>query len=144
MPKKKRQFDFRYWLHDHTTGEEESDEFTRYTTVIPEDRKVEDEEVVDFNPIKWWNNMRTTFPSLHLYAFNTLSCPAMSTECEGVFSGVKRTITPERNKLSESVIEACECLKVWWREGVVSGATPGTKRKAGELDEPELPNKATG
>jgi hypothetical protein len=58
-----------------------------YTTVNPEDRKAEDKEVVDFNPIKWWNSMRTTFPSIHLYAFNTLSYPTISTECERVLLG---------------------------------------------------------
>jgi hypothetical protein len=51
----------------------------------------------------------------------------------------------KEQRLSDSVIEAYECLKVWWREGVVSGATLGTKKgKASELEEPELPNKVTG
>jgi hypothetical protein len=42
----------------------------------------------------------------------------MPTECERVFSAAKKTITPERNALSERVIEACECLKAWWRNKV--------------------------
>jgi hypothetical protein len=74
----------------------------------------------------------------------------MSTECERVFSGAKRTITPERNRLSEKVIEACECLKAWWRHGVVSDASPGTKkRKASEIGQQErqeveeLPNSVS-
>ena len=33
------------------------------------------------------------------------------------------------NRLSERVIEACEYLKAWWRQGVVTGATPGTKKR---------------
>jgi hAT family C-terminal dimerisation region len=68
----------------------------------------------------------------------------MSTECERVFSGAKRTIIPERNRLSESVIEAWECLKAWWREGIVTNASPGAKkRKVSEMEHlemEELPN----
>jgi hypothetical protein len=56
----------------------------------------------------------------------------MSTECERVFSGAKRTISSGRNRLSERVIEACECLKIWWRNGVIMG-TQSKKRKADEM-----------
>jgi hypothetical protein len=56
-----------------------------------------------------------------------------------VFSGVKRTITAERNRLSDKVIEACECLKVRWRQGVVTGASPEIKMKKRKADEMEQP-----
>jgi hypothetical protein len=65
----------------------------------------------------------------------------MSTECERVFSGVKRTITAERNRLSDTVIEACECLKAWWRQGVVTGATSEIKMKKRNADEMEQPTE---
>jgi len=51
--------------------------------------------------------------NLFQYAFDTLSCPAMPTECERVFSSAKKLITPERNHQGEDIIEACECLKGW-------------------------------
>jgi hypothetical protein len=38
----------------------------------------------------------------------------MSAECERVFSGTKKLITSERNRLTEDIIEASECLKNWW------------------------------
>jgi hAT family C-terminal dimerisation region len=38
------------------------------------------------------------------YALDTVSCPAMSTECERVFSSAKKLITPERNQLEEDII----------------------------------------
>jgi hypothetical protein len=43
------------------------------------------------------------------------------TECERVFSSVKKLITPERNQLKEDIIEACECecLKAWWRNSLI-------------------------
>ena len=138
-PKKKRQFDFRYWIHgqiEQGQGQSENDEFSRYTAFIPEDREEGLEDEDESHPIRWWSTKRIKFPSLHLYAFDLLSCPAMSTECERVFSGAKRTITPERNRLTERVIEACECLKAWWRQGVVTGATPGAKKRtANEMGE---------
>ena len=69
----------------------------------------------------------------------------MLTECERVFSSAKKIITPERNALSERVIEACECLKAWWRNKVISVAVEATrKRKASAIEEDEeqagLPN----
>jgi hypothetical protein len=63
----------------------------------------------------------------------------MSTEYERVFSSAKRTITPERNKQSEGIIEACEYFKAWWREGIMANASLGTKkRKVREMEHPEL------
>jgi hypothetical protein len=59
------------------------------------------------------------FPTLFQYALNTLSCPAMSTECERVFSSIKKLITPERNHLGGDIIEAYEYLKAWWRNSLI-------------------------
>ena len=53
------------------------------------------------------------FPTLFQYALDTLSRPAMSTECERVFSRAVKLIAPERNQLGEGIIEACEYLKAW-------------------------------
>jgi hypothetical protein len=53
----------------------------------------------------------TKFAILYLYAFNLISCPAISIEYERVFPDPKRTIIPKRNKLSEYVIKAYEYLK---------------------------------
>jgi hypothetical protein len=66
--------------------------------------------------LKWWTDesRNGNYDTLHLYALDHLSCPVMATQCERVFSAAKRTLTPERN-------EACECLRWWWRNGVVTG-----------------------
>ena len=48
-----------------------------------------------------------------------LAIPAMSAECERVFSSTKELITPERNRLSCDIIEASECLKNWWDRGLI-------------------------
>jgi hAT family C-terminal dimerisation region len=64
-----------------------------------------------FNLINWWNNTRFQFPSLHLWAFDTLAIPVISAEYERVFSSVKKLITPERSRLHAEIIEVSECLK---------------------------------
>jgi len=46
----------------------------------------------------------------------------MATQCERV-----RTLTPERNALGVKILEACECLRWWWRTGVISGTPPVTQ-----------------
>jgi hypothetical protein len=45
--------------------------------------------------------------------------PAMSAECERVFSSAKKMITQELNSLTEDIIQACQCLKSWWDTGVI-------------------------
>jgi hypothetical protein len=110
---KKKEFDSRAWVHAQIEDEDISnaDEFQRY--INKPLTKLKEEEKNSFSPISWWSENRGNFPSLYQYAFDTLSCPAISTECEQVFSGAKRTISSNRNRLSERVIEACECLKIW-------------------------------
>jgi hypothetical protein len=39
----------------------------------------------------------------------------MSAECERVFSDTKLTISPNRNRLQEDIIEATECIVQWIR-----------------------------
>jgi hypothetical protein len=85
----------------------EKDEFERYAHTEPS--PVEDPKF--FNPIDWWSHSISAFPSLHLYTFNTLAIPAMSAECKRVSRSTKKLITPERNRMSEDIIEASECLK---------------------------------
>jgi hypothetical protein len=94
--------------------DDEVNEFTKYNQdVTPVSN------LTTFNPIKWWDNAKTDFPTLHLWAFDTLVIPAMSAECERVFSSAKKLITPERNRLHKQIIEASECLKNWWDRGLL-------------------------
>ena len=93
----------------------DEDEFQKYAYRDP--TPIEDPKT--FNPIAWWDDAKTAFPSLYLYAWDTLAIPAMSAECERVFSSTKKLITPERNRLTEDIIEASECLKNWWDHGLI-------------------------
>jgi hypothetical protein len=42
-----------------------------------------------------------------------ISIPAMSAECERVFSQDKLLITGQRNRLAADIIEATQCLRMW-------------------------------
>jgi hypothetical protein len=54
---------------------------------------------IHWNPISWWidESNKGNYDSLYLYALDQLSCPAMATECERVFSAAKMILPPERN-----------------------------------------------
>jgi hAT family C-terminal dimerisation region len=71
------------------------------------------------SPIKWWDVLGQQFPSIRQWAFDTLACLATSCKCERVFSSTKRLITPDRNSLGDELVEALECLKAWWDNGLI-------------------------
>ena len=37
----------------------------------------------------------------------------------GAVTTAKKLLTPERNQLMEDIIEACECLKAWWKKELI-------------------------
>ena len=71
------------------------------------------------NLVQWWLNNQGSFPTLFQDALDKLAIPAMSDECERVFSSAGKMITPERNRLGDDIIEASECLKAWWDSGII-------------------------
>lgn len=94
------------FLNSNTTPK---DEFETYLNGVP--TALAD----DADLFKWWANSGLT--QLAPMAFDILSIPAMSAETERIFSGAKLTISPARNRLSEDIIEATECLNRWYRAG---------------------------
>ena len=74
-----------------------------------------------FDPIAWWSlpDVRESFPTLHRWALDIFACPATSCECERAFSSAKKLITSERNLLGDDLIEALECLRAWWNNGLI-------------------------
>jgi len=61
----------------------------------------------------WWRDNSERLPRLSAMAFDLLSIPAMSSECERVFSRAKLTIGSQRHSLQEDTINMLECLKNW-------------------------------
>ena len=86
--------------------EAKADEFTKYDRDLT---PINDPKT--FNPIRQQNDTKSTFPTLYLWALDTLAIPAMSAEYKRVFSSTKKLITPERNRLSKGSIETSKCLK---------------------------------
>jgi hypothetical protein len=67
----------------------------------------------DENLFKWWAGQLPKLPALVHWAWDMLSIPAMSSECERSFSGAKLTIIPIRNALETDIVEAIEVLNRW-------------------------------
>jgi hAT family C-terminal dimerisation region len=97
-------------------GQQQGDEFSRY---CPKGAGIATLGSKAMNPITWWDVLGQQFPSIRQWAFDTLACPATSCECERAFSSAKRLITSDRNSLGDELIEALECLKAWWDNGLV-------------------------
>ncbi|KAJ3454766.1 hypothetical protein MRS44_013366 [Fusarium solani] len=76
------------------------------------------------DPLEWWVRHASDYPILSKMAFDLFSCPAMSAECERVFSQTKTVITDERNRLSSDTVAAIECQKHLLRSGMLAPETP--------------------
>jgi hypothetical protein len=63
----------------------------------------------------FWARYEAQYPSLARMAFDILSIPAMSAECERVFSSAKLLLTDRRARMKEDIIEASECLRAWFQ-----------------------------
>lgn len=87
------------------------DEYASYCSTKPDPRIP--------NIIGWWTSMANTYPQLSRMALDLLSIPAMSAECERVFSSSKLMVTDQRNRLKEDIIEAGECLRAWIKSDTI-------------------------
>jgi hypothetical protein len=75
------------------------------------------------NPLDWWRQRgESRYPTLAKMAYDLFSIPAMSAECERVFSNSRKMITDERYSLKVDIIEADQCLKSWLKQQLVDGA----------------------
>ena len=73
------------------------------------------------DPLAWWlfNHATVNFSILQKLAMDVFTMPAISSECERVFSQIKKVVTNERNRLKADTIEALECQKHWLRQRAV-------------------------
>jgi hypothetical protein len=71
------------------------------------------------DPLEWWVRHRLDYPILSRMAFDVFSCPAMSSECERVFSQTGKVITDERNRLEPGTVAALQCQKHLLRSGLL-------------------------
>jgi hypothetical protein len=85
------------------------DEYDRYKSLHP----IKD---AFRKPLDWWKDHLDEYPTLSRMALDLFSVPAMSSECERVFSLAKLILTTQRQHMNEVTLEAILCLKLWWRD----------------------------
>ena len=82
-------------------------------------------------PFQFWRrpDVRAKYPTLSLLAMDILCIPASSAESERVFSEAGFVLSPRRNKLNESTLQAMLCLDNWGKSGLITiGDHFGAKR----------------
>nr|AAF97810.1 transposase [Cryphonectria parasitica] len=89
----------------------------------------DDEDDDGFEPLVWWAARKAEFPALSQMAFDVLSIPAMSSECERVFSQGKLTMSSQRRRMKSSTLELLLCLKDWLKNGTLAGPAAEMRRK---------------
>ena len=77
------------------------------------------------NTIAGWYNDKDDFLTLHQFALDTIIIiPATVCRlCEEIFSSGRKLISPERNRPSDDIIEATQCLKACWDSGIIKQLT---------------------
>ena len=65
------------------------------------------------NLLHYWRFQEANCPDLAKMAYDMHSIPAMSAECERVFSGTKLLITDRRAQMKDDIMDASEFLKAW-------------------------------
>jgi len=74
----------------------------------------------DIGVMEYWRAYESSWPNLTRMAFDFLAIPAMSSECERVFSSCAKETTPESSRLSGLMLWHQECLKNWQARGAIS------------------------
>jgi hypothetical protein len=75
---------------------------------------------VDLPIMEYWRSREKEWPHLAAITFDFLAVPAMSSECERVFSSCAKQTTSESSKLSGLMLWHQECLKNWQRRGAIT------------------------
>ena len=61
------------------------------------------------DPLKYWRSKANDYPRLSKMALDVMTVPAMSAECERLFSAVELMVTANRNRLDAMTwFRSCE------------------------------------
>jgi hypothetical protein len=66
-----------------------------------------DKDIAD--PVKYWVLKWFEYPRLSRMALNVITVPAISSECERLFSTTELIVTPLRNRLDAEMIKLIKC-----------------------------------
>lgn len=67
---------------------------------------------------QYWYERRHKYPRLSRMALDFLTIPAMSSECERLFSSAGRMMTQQRTSLAAAMVSMCQALRSWYRSGI--------------------------
>jgi hypothetical protein len=97
------------------SDEDEDEAQDEYEAYLQEKRLRLPEECQEASTVlfDYWKGREQRWPNLTRFAFDALSIPAMSAECERCFSSGKNMISDSRYSLAPDTIEACECNRHW-------------------------------
>jgi hypothetical protein len=95
------------------TGVQEDDQLEKWMSGGPISLLTSSPDRKPLTPLAYWVSQLEIVPNLAQMAIDMLCVPAMSAECERVFSSAKLLISQRRNRLTADMIEACECLRAW-------------------------------
>jgi len=69
--------------------------------------------------LEYWHTKKYEYPRLAQMAVEILSIPAMSAECERLFSSGGLMVSPLRSQLEASTIGLAQTLRSWLKAGVI-------------------------
>lgn len=108
-------------VDEETSAETMDEEYQRYLSLPRQTKRDANGKPIAIDPIAWWQGRRVEFPILSKMALDVLSIPAVSAECERIFSQGKLTMTSQRHRMSATTLELLLCLKNWLRNGFTMG-----------------------
>lgn len=79
------------------------------------------------SPLEWWchPDQVKAYPRLSRMAIDILSIPPESSDPESAFSGGRRTLSWDRERMTCENLERVECVGNWQREGIITPASRG-------------------
>jgi hypothetical protein len=82
---------------------------------------------IEGSPLVWWcqRDQGRTYPRLSRMAIDILSVPPGSADPESAFSGGRRTLSWDRERMSCVNLEKVECIGNWLREGIIIPSSRG-------------------
>ncbi|KAG7407934.1 Zinc finger BED domain-containing protein DAYSLEEPER [Fusarium oxysporum f. sp. raphani] len=82
---------------------------------------------IEGSPLVWWcqRDQVRTYPRLSRMAIDILSVPPGSADPESAFSGGRRTLSWDRERMSCVNLEKVECIGNWLREGLIIPSSRG-------------------
>lgn len=97
------------------TGDDSRDELEAWMT---EKISPSDEFVTDL--VKYWLDQKAQYPRLSRMALDILTASPMSAACERLFSIAGNMVSSRRKRLLAGIISACQCVRSWHENGLIS------------------------